>query len=84
MGPIPGWGTKVPHALQCGQKKKRKKERKKEKKGNVDSSLDESKLTNTDSHLNYPMTLWWDELFITNDALLFFYLKTSHSFWKHP
>ena len=37
--------------------KKKKKERKKEKKGNVDSSLDESKLTNTDSHLNYPMTL---------------------------
>ena len=63
--------------------KKKKKERKKEKKGKVDSSLDESKLTSTDSHLNYPMTLWWDELFITNDALLFFYLKTNHSFWKH-
>ena len=37
--------------------KKKKKERKKEKKGKVDSSLDESKLTSTDSHLNYPMTL---------------------------
>ena len=25
-GSIPDWGTKIPHAAQCGQKKKRKKE----------------------------------------------------------
>ena len=24
MGSIPGWGTKILHALQCGQKKKKK------------------------------------------------------------
>ena len=23
MGSIPGWGTKVPHATQCGKKKKK-------------------------------------------------------------
>ena len=22
MGLIPGWGTKIPHAMQCGKKKK--------------------------------------------------------------
>ena len=25
MGVIPGWGTKIPHAVQCGREKKRKK-----------------------------------------------------------
>ena len=24
-GSIPGWGTKIPHAAQCGQKEKKKK-----------------------------------------------------------
>ena len=24
VGPIPGWGTKIPHAMQRGQKKKKK------------------------------------------------------------
>ena len=24
MGSIPGWGTKIPHAVQCGQKQKQK------------------------------------------------------------
>ena len=24
MGSIPGWGTKIPHASQCGQKKGKK------------------------------------------------------------
>ena len=32
MGPIPGWGTKIPHAVGCGQKLKKKK-KKKEKDG---------------------------------------------------
>ena len=27
MGSIPGWGTKIPHAAQYGQKEKRKKKR---------------------------------------------------------
>ena len=31
-GSIPGWGTKIPQAFQCGQKKKKKREREKEKK----------------------------------------------------
>ena len=26
-GSIPGWGTEIPHALQCGQKLKKKKKR---------------------------------------------------------
>ena len=25
-GSIPGWGTMIPHAAQCGQKKKKKRE----------------------------------------------------------
>ena len=27
MGLIPGWGTKIPHAVQCGQDKKKKKKK---------------------------------------------------------
>ena len=33
MGLIPGWGTKIPHAAEHGQKKKKKIEKKKEIRG---------------------------------------------------
>ena len=29
MGLVPGWGTRIPHALSCGQNLKRKKEKEK-------------------------------------------------------
>lgn len=29
IGSIPGWGTRIPHAAQCGQKKKKKRGKKK-------------------------------------------------------
>ena len=38
MGSIPGWGTKIPHAMECG-KKNTKKQTKKTLTGNPDSQL---------------------------------------------
>ena len=36
MGLIPSWGTKIPQAMQCSQKKKRKKERNTTWEGHLD------------------------------------------------
>ena len=32
VGSIPGWGTKIPHAVRCGQKRKKKRKKKKKEK----------------------------------------------------
>ena len=32
MGSILGWGTRIPHAVQCGKKNKKKKKKKKDEK----------------------------------------------------
>ena len=35
MGSIPGQGTKIPHAMQCGRKEKRKKKKKGERENTI-------------------------------------------------
>ena len=34
-GPVPGWGTKILHAMECGQKQKQKKAKKKNPRTNI-------------------------------------------------